>query len=49
MNSVVMECEYCKKTVEFEIIDIREGEDCWMVVITRCPECGVISEIKMNC
>ena len=49
MNSVGMECHECEKNVDCEIIEMHEGEDCWMVFIVRCPECGHIMEIKMNC
>ena len=49
MNSVGIECKECRRNVDGEIIEMHEGEDCWMVFIVRCPECGDIMEIKMNC
>lgn len=49
MNSVRMECKNCEKIVDCEIIEMHEGEHCWMVFVFKCPECGNVMEIKMNC
>ena len=49
MNTVGMECKECNKQVVCEIIEIHEGEDCWMVFTVKCPECGAIMEFKMFC
>ena len=46
---VVDECPKCKETKEFEILKIEDGEDCWKIIIIKCPNCGFIKEEKIYC
>lgn len=49
MDTRVEYCSNCKEKVVHEIIDMRDGEDCWMVVIVKCSKCGNEKEIHLNC
>lgn len=49
MDSIDVYCDNCKKEVKHNVIKIKEGEDCWLSITVKCPECGKEHIINLYC
>ena len=47
MNEFEMECHKCEKTNVMEVVEMKEGKDCWLEISLKCPECGHVNEIRL--
>lgn len=47
MDSMVALCKKCDREIEHEVVDIKEGENCWLVITVKCTECGSVQEIHL--
>ena len=48
METVEAFCDKCNIQTIHEVTDMREGIDCWMIVVLECTKCGHTQEVKMN-
>lgn len=49
MDSMVIFCEKCNREVKHEVLEMKEGEDCWLVITVKCLECSRVHEIHLHC
>jgi hypothetical protein len=44
---VEFECDCCSRKTVHDVIDLRDGEDSWKIIIIQCSECGKEKEYKV--
>lgn len=49
MENMEVYCENCKREVNHEVLEMKEGETCWLVIIVKCSECGRVHELNLFC
>lgn len=47
MNFVKTQCDNCSMETVHDVIEMKEGEDCWFIMIIQCSECGKEREVKV--
>ena len=49
MDVNIVYCNKCKDETEHETVEMKEGENCWLVLIVKCCKCGSEQEIHLYC
>jgi uncharacterized Zn finger protein len=47
MDNMTVYCSDCKTEVEHEVVEMREGENCWLVITVKCSKCGKVHELNL--
>jgi uncharacterized Zn finger protein len=47
MDSIVVFCDKCQKELRHDVVELKEGIDCWLEITVKCPECNKVHTIKL--
>jgi ribosomal protein L44E len=49
MDNMEVYCENCQRELKHEVLEMKEGETCWLVITVKCSECERVHEIQLYC
>lgn len=49
MDNMEVYCEECKIETHHDVLEMKEGTDCWLEIHVKCSKCGREHEINLFC
>lgn len=49
MDTIDAYCDECKTETNHDVLEIKEGVECWLEIHAKCSKCGREQQINLFC